>query len=153
MNENLSDRASTIKIASGDVFVAARWLADLWNSSAKAVSSDEIEWQCNTWGSGRGCGDWLDTAKFAVVSEAFGLRTWRDYDGRDELVVAVPLAKFPAVATLIQRLGEEPEAWPWLDEDLYGDTERQISTAAEELGLSRAALAANTDLLDALRIE
>jgi len=31
-----------------DIFAAARWLDDLWSSSAKAISPDEIEWMCGT---------------------------------------------------------------------------------------------------------
>ncbi|QGN58067.1 hypothetical protein [Nostocoides sp. HKS02] len=59
-----------IENASADVFAAARWFGSLWNSSAKAVSLDEIEWQCNTWGSGHGRGDWLETANFRSLPSA-----------------------------------------------------------------------------------
>jgi hypothetical protein len=56
-----------------DVFAAARWFGSLWNSSARAVSATELEWQCNTWGSGRGTPDWLDSAIFDLVIKRFDL--------------------------------------------------------------------------------
>lgn len=133
-----------------DVFAAARWLDDLWNSSAKAVSPEEIAWQCNTYGSGRGRGYWVETATFAVVAQVFGLRTSRNFEGRDEAIVWVPLERFPEVAEFIERLGEDLEEWPWLEEEAEG---REVEVAAEVLGLSPAALAEDTDLLELLRIE
>jgi hypothetical protein len=133
-----------------DAFAAARWFEMLWNSTARAVSADRVEWQCTTWGSGRGGGDWLETAVFSVVAAVFDLPTSRNYDGRDELVVLVPLERFADIVGLIDRLGEEPEGWPWLRED---DPDRQIELAAEVLGISAAAVADDIDLLDALRIE
>lgn len=149
MTENTNTRPVETT-AQLDVFAAARWLGELWNSSATAVSADRIEWQCNTWGSGRGFGDWIDTALFLVVSEVFGLSTGKNYDGRDELVVSVPMSEFPRIAQLISRLDRmEPEAWPWLDEEV----EDPVSVAAEFFELSRAEVADDAGLLDALRIE
>lgn len=133
-----------------DVFAAARWFDALWNSTAKAISPDQVEWQCNTWGSGRGCGDWLDTAIFTLVAQVFGLASGRNRDERDELVVFVPLDLFPQIERLVERIGEIAEDWPWFAED---DPERQIILAAEALGIPAAAIAEDADLLEALRIE
>jgi hypothetical protein len=135
-----------------DVFAAARWFETLWNSSAKAVSFEEIEWQCNTWGSGHGGGDWLDTALFEVVASRFEFRSWASNEG-DGLVIAVPLDQFSEVARLIDRLGEDAESWPWFGEELEDDRERQIATAAEVLDMPTTELDCNAELLAALRIE
>ena len=132
-----------------DVFGAARWLDQLWNSTAKAVSPDLIEWQCQTWGSGRGCGDWAHIGTFVLVAEACGLSTSRNREDRDELIVMVTPDRFPAVAALIERLGEDPEAWPWYDEE---DEDKQIAVAAQVLGKTVTDLTDNEDLLEALRI-
>lgn len=134
-----------------DVFEAAAWLDDLWNSTARAVSATEIEWQCRTWGSGRGRCAWTDVALFLVVAEVFGLRSGRNFDGRDETIVWVPFETFPRVAKLIDRLTEtdEPESWPWFDDEVE---DRQVAVAAEVLGISEAELVANDRLLEALRI-
>jgi hypothetical protein len=137
--------------ASADVFAAARWLGQLWNSSAKAVSAHQIEWQCNTWGSGRGRADWLDTANFEVAAAAFALETSRNLQGRDELIVMVPFDNFSQVADLLDRLGDEPETWPWHAE--AGDLDRKINIAAEALGLPPSVVTSNGDLRRALRIE
>lgn len=133
-----------------DVFAAARWLDSLWNSNARAVSADLVEWQCNTWGSGQGRGYWTDTAVHVVVAAVLDLQTGSNDDGRDELIVWVPVDQFPHVHRLIDRLGENPEDWPWRNEE---DRERQLALAAEVLGISPAALADNGDLLDALQME
>lgn len=138
-----------IVAAAGDVFRAACWLGSLWNSSAKAVSATEVAWQCDTWGSGRGRGDWIETANFHVAAAAFDLNTTWNVDGRDELVVTVPLDKFPEVAATLARLGDESEGWPWLLEDERDD---QISVAAGELAMSPSAVASNPHLMKALRI-
>lgn len=130
MTNNQPNQAGT-ENASTDVFAAARWFGSLWNSTAKAVSLDEVEWQCNTWGSGDGRGDWLDTASFRVAAAALGLALSQNWDGRDELIVSVPFDQFPQVAGLLDRLGEEAEAWPWFAED---EPERQIAIAAQTLG-------------------
>lgn len=133
-----------------DVFAAARWLSDVWNSSAVALSLDRIEWQCNTWGSGRGFGDWADTAVLRVAAEVFDLPTGKNSDGRDELVVSVPMANFADIARLVSRLGRMgPEEWPWFDEDV----EDPIGVAADFLQIPQAILAEDTDLLEALRLE
>ena len=144
LNTELSDDVAT------DVFAAARWFDSLWNSTARAVGPNEIEWRCSTWGSGRGRGDWNETAIFILAAAAFNLRTWRNYDGRDELVVAVPLDRAPHLGQLIDRIGEEAEAWPWLNEE---DPDRQLDVAAETLGLSTAAVVDDANLLEALGIE
>jgi hypothetical protein len=140
------DRADALAI---DVFTAAGWFGSLWNSSAKAVSAEEIEWQCTTWGSGCGRGAWEQRATFTLVAAVFGLRSWRNREGRDELVVSVPLGRVPAIVRLIDRLGEEAECWLWFEEE---DRDRQVSVAAEVLGMSRTAVAIDLDLLAALRI-
>jgi hypothetical protein len=132
-----------------DVFAAARWFDSLWNSSAKAVSGDEVEWQCTTWGSGCGRGGWEEAATLTLVSAVFGLRSWRNREGRDELVVSVPLGRVLEVVRLINRLGEEAESWPWFEEE---DRDRQVSVAAEVLRMSPMAVAGDMDLLAALRI-
>jgi len=139
-------------VAAADVYIAARWLDELWNSSARATAPDEIEWRCRTWGSGVGRCDWLDTASFVAVAAAFELRSWRSHCGRDELVVLVPFDRFDEIADFIVRLGDEPEQWEWLTEELQGDRNGQVAMAAEVLGISASALAANDALLAALRI-
>lgn len=136
-----------------DVFGAARWFDSLWNSRAKAVSATEIEWQCNTWGSGRGGGEWLETALFQVVAAAFAFRSWASRDERDELVIAVPLDKFHEVARVIDQLGEEAESWPWFAEEFEDDRKRQIAAAAEVLGMLTTALDSNAELVALLGIE
>lgn len=133
-----------------DVFTAARWFDELQNSTGRAVSPNLIEWPCTTWGSGRGCCAWTETATFVLVTELFGLDTGRYREGRDELIVWVPLDKVDQVAELIDRLGEDAEAWPWLDEE---DGSYQIAVAAQALGREVSDLAGNPDLLEALRIE
>jgi hypothetical protein len=133
-----------------DVFAAARWFDSLWNSSARAVSAEEVEWQCTTWGSGCGRGGWEQAATFTLVAAVFGLRSWRNRQGRDELVVSVPLGRVPEIVRLIDRLGEEAESWPWFEEE---DRDRQVRVAADILGLSATAVADDVDLLAALAID
>jgi hypothetical protein len=152
MTDDQNDQVN-VHEAPTDVFAAARWLGAQWNSSARAVSAHEVEWQCTTWGSGRGRADWLETASFDVAAAAIGLQTSRNWEGRDELVVTVPLDQFRQVADLLDRLGDEPEAWPWLDEDVEDDLESQISIAAKTLALSPAVIEDNHDLRSALRID
>lgn len=136
-----------------DVFAAARWFETLWNSSAKAVSFEEIEWQCQTWGSGHGGGHWLDSALFRVVAASFALRSWTSDEG-DGLVIAVPLDQFGEVARLIDRLGEDAESWPWFAEECEEDRRvLQIATAAEVLDIPTTELDSNVELLAALGIE
>jgi hypothetical protein len=135
------------------VFAAARWFNGVWNSTAKAVSVDMLEWQCSTWGSGRGSGDWLDTGLFRLVAEVFNLDTSRKSDGRDELVIRVPMEFVPEIVGLIEHLGESAEDWPWLTEEYEEDLDLQIARAAEVLGLAAVDLAENGDLLEALRIQ
>lgn len=151
-NSTAAGAADTIDHGA-DVFAAARWFESLWNSCAKAVSVDEIEWQCKTWGSGQGGGDWLGTAVFQVVATRFAFRSWASSDERDELVIAIPLEQFGEVARLIDRLGEEPESWPWFAEEFEDDRECQIAKAAEVLDLPATELEWNAELLAALRIE
>jgi hypothetical protein len=134
-----------------DPFTAARWLDDLWNSRGRAVGPDLVEWECRTWGSGRGRGGWEQVVLFCVVAERFGLATRCNDDERDELVVEVPLGSFEAVAQLIDRLGEEPESWPWWN--IEDDPESQLALAAEVLDLPVAELEANDRLRKLLRIE
>ena len=150
MTELLKQKANPI-----DVFAAARWLGELWNSTARAVSLDTVEWQCKTWGSGRGAGVWLDVAVFKVVAETFELETWWNVDGRAELVVSVPLEQFPRVVDLIDELGEDPESWPWFCEEAYeADNVQaaQIVLAAQVLGLPAILIADRPAFLEALGI-
>jgi hypothetical protein len=84
-----------------------------------------------------------------VVIELFGLRSWRNRDGRDELVVSVPVDRVAGIVAVIDRLGEEPESWPWLYED---DPEHQLVLAAQAVGISPAALAGKAELRAALRL-
>jgi hypothetical protein len=133
-----------------DVFAAARWFDSLWNSTAKAVSFDTIEWQCSPWGSGRGRAYWTDTAIFDVTAAVFGLETSRNFDARDELIVSVPLDRLKEVVALVDRLEEEaPDDWLWLSQN---DRDEQIASAAQMLGLALDAVAENERLLEVLRI-
>lgn len=152
MTETRTEQADAIPRASTDVFAAARWLDELWNSRARAVGPHEIEWQCRTWGSGAGRGYWQETATFDVVAEAFGLRTWRNLDGRDELVVLVPLRQFAKIAGAIDGLRGDPELWPWLDDEISNDLDAQIALAADVLGMDAAMIAEREDLLDTMGI-
>lgn len=138
--------------AASDVFSAAAWLGALWNSSAKAISVSEVEWQCDTWGSASGSGDWVETAAWHVAALVFDLETTRNADGRDELVVVVPLARFADLAAVLERLGEEAEEWPWFDEAIYGDAGAQIAVAARELAVSPGRITDTPGLMDVLRI-
>ncbi|WP_270889682.1 hypothetical protein [Pedococcus sp. 5OH_020] len=137
--------------AAGDVFGAACWLDSLWNSSAKAVSATEVAWQCDAWGSGcgRGRGDWIEAAIFHVAAAAFDLDTTWNVDGREVLVVTVPLDKFPKLAAMLARIVDEAEAWPWLFEVEWDD---QIGVAAGEPAMSSSAVTNNPHLLKALQI-
>lgn len=149
MSNKQVQASGTGPAAVSDVFAAARWFDKVWNSTGKAVSPQQIEWQCRTWGSGRGGADWVETATFTVVAVAFGFDSWRNDEARDELVVLVPLKRFPEVAQVIERLGDIAEDWPWLFED---DRDDQIQAAAEILEMPATAIAENVDLLQALRI-
>jgi hypothetical protein len=86
-------------------------------------------------------------------SSARAVSACENWEGRDELVVTVPFDQFPQVADLLDRLGEEAEAWPWGEEEVEDDLEGQITVAAETLALSRSVVADNSDLRRALRIE
>jgi hypothetical protein len=132
-----------------DVFAAAAWLDSNWNSSAHAVSQERIEWQCGTWGSGRGRATWEETAVFCIVAEICGLDTTRNFEGRDELIVLVPLDKFERVMDLVLSLGENIEDQDWLGEE---DRSEQIALAAAVLDMPVKALKKNTGLLELLRI-
>ncbi|WP_028638865.1 hypothetical protein [Nocardioides sp. URHA0032] len=147
MNQMQPTLDPTLDAVATDVFDAARWLDSQSNSSAKAVAPDEIEWQCNMWGSGRGRGYEDDAAIFYVIIAAFDLRTWCNKEGREELVVAVPLDRFARIAQMIDRLDQdEPGSWPWADED----SEDPIADAAEYLEMSPSELLGNAPLLEAL---
>src|SRR4051812_22715190 len=98
MGRQLTLNLDGLGVEAKDAFEAASWLDGEWNSSAKAVAADLVEWKCRTWGSGRGHGYWSDVATFGLVATLFGLRTTRDYDGRDELIVEVPLSLFQQVS-------------------------------------------------------
>jgi hypothetical protein len=152
-NSDTAETATSTETLGSDVFAAAQWFDDLWNSSARAVAADEIEWHCATWGSGRGHGDWLDTAMFHIVVNVFGLRTWRNRSGRDELVVAVPLNQVASIAAVVEKLDGDPDDWPWFDEDLEDDLDRRIAVAAACLAVTPEAIHANEDLLGALRVQ
>ena len=132
-----------------DVFSAAMRMASLDNSTARAVSSDGIEWQCTSWGSGRGRAGWEDTAVFSVVAHTLGLSTGRNIEGRDELVVMVPLSLYPKVMALAARLGADaPDMWPWMgDEEDWGD---RLALAAKALDIEVDQLEADDELLELL---
>lgn len=115
----------------------------------QTVSATEVAKQCDTWGSGRGRVDWIDTANFHVAAAAFDLSTTRNVDGRDQLVMTVPLDKFPKLAAMLARLGDETESWPWLFEDERDD---HLAVAAGELAMLSSAVTKNPHLLKALRI-
>ena len=133
--------------ASLDVFVVANRFDNLWNSRARAVAPDRIEWQCRTWGSGTGRGCREDVAIFDVVRLAFGLVSWTDHDGRDELVVEVPLSQAAHILSVILQLDEsEPADWPWSGEDV----ENAVALAAEVLGVTEAVVTSNAELMESL---
>lgn len=147
------------KVAADDVFSAAEWFSMLWNSSAKAVAFDKVEWQCNTWGSGRGAGSWEDWGLFALVAKRFDLATFGNDDARDELVIAVPLDRMADIVKLVDDIGENCEEWPWLVED-DGDEElddeayemKRIVAASAALGVPVEVLAADGEWLELLRL-
>ena len=114
------------------------------------MSVNCIEWQCNTWGSGREQGDWEETALFVLVAELFDLGTGRNWDDRDQAIVWVPLERLADIRRLIERLGIEAEQWPWFEEE---DEDRQLAVASEVLGIPPATLADDHELLEVLRIE
>jgi hypothetical protein len=87
-----------------------------------------------------------------VAAAAFGLEASRNYEGRDELIVTVPFDQFPQVADLLDRLGDEPEAWPWSAEEAEDNRSRQVAIASQALALPQPMLADNPDLLRALRL-
>lgn len=132
-----------------DVFAAAAWLDLHSDSRTRAVSLTKVEWMCTTWGSGRGCGEWIESAAFSIVAAAFDFPTSRNRDGRDELVVSVSMERFPAVREMINRLEGLSETPPWLDEDEEGPA---IASAANYLGLPVDAVQNNDNLLFALRL-
>jgi len=131
-----------------DAFGAARWFDELSNSRARAVSPELIEWECRTWGSGRGRGAWTDAVLFTLVAKLFALDTGKNRDGRDELIVWVPLERFAEIAGLIERIGEVPEDWPWLD----GDSDTALSAAAAALGRTVGELEEDYGLRKALQL-
>jgi hypothetical protein len=134
-----------------DVFGVAEYFGALHDSRARAIAPQLVEWQCRTWGSGKGGGDWEDTAVFRLVAQVFGLDTSRNWDGRDELIVMIPAELFGPIAGLIERLGvDEPCHWPWLVEE---DQDRKVIVAAAFLGLSVAVLENDEELLEALHLE
>ncbi|WP_460932692.1 hypothetical protein [Phycicoccus ginsengisoli] len=94
----------------------------------------------------------METAAFHVAAAAFDLATSRNLGGHDELVVSVPLHTFSRIATVLHRLGDEVEDWPWFGEGLDDDPDGRIEVAACELGLAPSVLAGNEDLLESLRI-
>lgn len=137
-----------------DIFSAASWFDDLWNSTARAVSPSTLEWQCCTYGSGKGRAYWEYTAIFDVVVAMFDLPTESNWSGRDELIVTVPLELVPAIMEVIECLDQDdPSSWPWMDEDVAGDRKAQIAVAAESLGVLPEDLACNDKLLRLLRID
>jgi hypothetical protein len=135
-----------------DVFSAAQWLDASWNSRARATGPALIEWECRTWGSGRGRAMWEETVLFKIVATRFDLATRSNDEERNELVVEVPLDQFSAIAEVMDGLGDEPGLWPWCDEDLEGDLPRRIALAAEVLELQPEELENDQGLLELLRI-
>ncbi|MFC7723613.1 hypothetical protein ACFQW6_00750 [Nocardioides sp. GCM10028917] len=136
-----------------DVFQAAAWLDDLWNSTAHALSADLIKWQCTTWGSGFGSPDWTDTATFDVVAAALDLVTYTNEFGSDELIVEVPLEHFERVRQIIDGIGECSEGWPWHAEDVQElGFEAVLRAAADALGMTETAILAKEDLCSVLRL-
>lgn len=142
---------STVGGERTDVFAAAEHLQEISFGRARAVGSDEIELQCRTWGSGSGRGHWVDRVFFEVIAGMFDLRLWRNKDGRDELVVAVPMDMYDDVVSAIAHLDQdEPESWPWIQRG--GSVERKIEAAARWLGCEVEFLNARPAALQALRI-
>ena len=104
-------------------------------------------------------GGWLPLRDGRAPWPALGLATWSCRDrlpkwplGGTECPHWKPghFARFAEIVQLVHRLGEDPERWSWLDEE---DPDVQIEVAAEVLGIPAAELAANFDLLEALRLE
>lgn len=130
-----------------DVFQAARWFDSLWNSRARAISADELEWQCTTWGSGRGRAQIEEVGLFQLVAHRFQLKTGRG--DRDELIVLVTLQKSADIMAFVERVGEATEDWPWVREEDYDD---RLRVAAEVLQLPIDDLMSDEELLDLLSI-
>ena len=128
-----------------DVFEAARWFDGGWNSTAKAVTADLIEWKCTTWGSGRGAGSWEEVGTFVLVAQVFGLATGRDRDDRE-----FPWRCF--LRSLRCSSGSVTLRGTGLGcgED---EVDAQIAVAAGVLGVPVEDVAGDDDLLEALRIE
>jgi hypothetical protein len=142
-----------------DVFGVAAWLEEIGGGPARAVSSDLVEWMCSTWGSGKGRGDRLDTGLFLMVASIFGLDTWCNKAGRNELVVSVPLDRFSAIAMLIEEIGADADSWPWLfiedddDERKCDGGDVRLVLAASVLGTTVADLIGDGVLLEALGLD
>jgi hypothetical protein len=136
-----------VDVKTTDVFGAAVWLEELGNGPARAASLDLVEWQCSTWGSGRGRGEMEDIGLFHLVARVLSLETGRNREGRDELIVYVPFESFAAVAALIEEIGGDTQSWPWLLED---DEDDQRRVAASVLGTTVADLVGDGDLLATL---
>ena len=90
---------------------------------------------------------------FALMIQRFNLNASRNYDGRDELLVTVPLERVADIVTLISVLGENPEEWPGVwDEDPDGEPVDQVAVAAQALNVPVQALATVDDWLEVLRL-
>lgn len=131
-----------------DVFEATRRLDDLWNSRARAVGADMIEWECKTWGSGDWRGARDDYVLFRLMAERYDLDTRVNWEERDELIVLVPLDLVDQIFSIIEQLDED---WPWLVEDLTRN--EQLAIAAKVLYLDPGELEGWDELVEMLRFE
>lgn len=86
-----------------------------------------------------------------TVAAMFRLPTSRNWAGNDELIVTVPVEQFVKVRAVLQRLRETPDRWPWRQQAVWGDLDRQIEMAAGVLEIS-SEIAPNDNLLEALGI-
>jgi hypothetical protein len=147
MNDANIPVPGAVELARLDVFDAALWFDSLWNSRARAVSAEVLEWQCTTWGSGRGRCQFEEVGLFLLVAHCFNLRTERG--DRDELIVLVSMPQAADIMAFIERVGEETEDWPWAGEE---DDDDRLRVAADTLGMAPDDLSSDGELLDLLSI-
>jgi hypothetical protein len=146
---SLSKEKDMTSTTGPDIFAGAQSLDQIWNSSAHAVGPDEILWQCDTWGSGRGRCSPEESAIHLVVAHVLNLKTSYNWDARDELEVRIPLDAVERAIELAEAL-EDTDSWPWHDDDL--SVTQKVALAAKALGLSAKVVRMDNDLLDLLRI-
>jgi hypothetical protein len=71
---------------------------------------EQLRLMSTTWSSGRGEGpDDVSVRTLLAVADALALASGRNYQGRDELVVSLPVAKFVAFLDFVTEF--DPENW------------------------------------------